>query len=475
MLPAGAVAGYGDVDGQRYFTKPVQWSVDHGIAGIDDACFLPDAPVSRGEFAVYLWNMAGQPFAAPHSFTDVTLEYQDDAISWMLETRITTGTSRNTFSPEDTMTRGQVATVLHRLADEPAAASHAFVDVIRSWQQAPVSWMTTAGITTGTSTTTFSPDLPLTRAQAVTFLYRYQGEPEVTVESDAPACCGVQIGSATDPGLCGLTTELNRLEQIAQDWDQSAQVAIAVILSDGSVYGVRAKDRVSSASAVKPLWTAAAIDAAGLEAVVPLAHRTIALSNNYTAGEVIDLAGGVDNVNNWVRGVAGLKDTNLSSWSFGKRRVSSLGLGPTRTTMNDLALFYVRLHQGQLLEKAETARLVSWLKQTPRRLSYVDGALVDRLPSAISESVLHKTGWLPPGCCGDAVPQIIDAGLVFLPNGEWFALALSSSNARHYDRAVKWLGFAACRIYVVVGNDSARNCQRQGDPPFQPFTTQGDY
>ena len=462
--PSGAVAEHDDVGRRRNYTKAVQWSVDNGITGIDDACFLPDAPVSRGEAAVYLWNMMGQPLAAPHSFTDVTFEYQDGAISWMLETGITTGTSDTTFSPGENLTRGQITAFLYRLAGEPTTVSRVFVDVIKPWQRAPVSWMTTAGITTGTSTMTFSPDLPLTRAQAVTFLYRYQGQPEVTVESDTPTCCGIRLGSTADPSLCGLTTELSGLEQIAQDWDQSAHVTISVILSDGSVYGVRAKDPVISASAVKPIWTAAAIDAAGLDAVIPLGHRTIALSDNYAAGEVIDLAGGVDNVNRWVREVAGLKDTNLYSWNFGQRRVPNLGLGPTRTTMSDLAMFYVRLHQDQLLEKAETDRLVSWLKQTPRHLSYVDSSIVDRLPSAISEMVLHKSGWLPPRCCATTIWLIVDAGLVFLPDGEWFALALSSNNGVHFDRAAKWLALAACRIYVVVSNDLEHDCDRQGDP-----------
>ena len=74
---AGAVAGYGDVGGDSYYVKPVQWSVDNGITGINDACFSPDAPVSRGESAVYLWNMEGQPSAELHSFTDVTFEFQN--------------------------------------------------------------------------------------------------------------------------------------------------------------------------------------------------------------------------------------------------------------------------------------------------------------------------------------------------------------------------------------------------------------
>ena len=186
--PAGAVAGYGDVAADTYYTAPVQWSVDNGITGIDGDCFLPDAPVSRGETALYLWNMEGQPTAAAHSFTDVTVQSQNAAISWMAGAGITTGTSATTFSPEAPLKRAEVAAFLHRLAGNPAAAPHPFIDVVAGWQQAPVSWLSASGITTGTSATEFSPDRTLTRAQLITFLYRYQGKPDVTVDPTTPIC-----------------------------------------------------------------------------------------------------------------------------------------------------------------------------------------------------------------------------------------------------------------------------------------------
>ena len=186
--PAAGVAGYGDVAEGAYYTDPVQWSVDNNITGIDGDCFLPDAPVSRGETALYIWNMQGQPTAAAHPFTDVTVESQNAAISWMAESGITTGTSTTTFGPEATLTRAQVAAFLHRLAGKPAAAPHPFTDVVAGWQQAPVSWMATSGITTGTSPTTFSPDATLTRAQLITFLYRYQNKPAVTINPHTPTC-----------------------------------------------------------------------------------------------------------------------------------------------------------------------------------------------------------------------------------------------------------------------------------------------
>ena len=186
--PVGAVAGFGDVDGGSYFTDAVQWSVDNGITGVDGSCFSPDQPVTRGETAVWIWRMQGRPQAPAHSFVDVTAAEQQQPVAWMVSEGVTTGTSDSTFSPDRELTRVEAAAFLWRLAGRPTATAHSFVDVLSGWQQGPVSWMASTGITTGTSPTMFSPDGTLTRAQLITFLYRYNNSPPVTVDPDAPTC-----------------------------------------------------------------------------------------------------------------------------------------------------------------------------------------------------------------------------------------------------------------------------------------------
>ena len=214
VLPAssaGAVAGYGDVAEGRYFTDPVQWSVDGDVTGLDGACFEPDRLVSRGEMAVWLWNMEGQLHAAaPHSFDDVTDPGHHQPVSWLLAEGITTGTTPTTFSPDNGLTRGQFAAFLWRLAGQPSAAAHSFGDVVATWQQGPVSWLLAEGITTGTTATTFSPDNGLTRGQLVTFLYRYNGEPTVTIDPDSPTCtppATFKTVTAGDAHLCAISTD----------------------------------------------------------------------------------------------------------------------------------------------------------------------------------------------------------------------------------------------------------------------------
>jgi hypothetical protein len=93
-------------------------------------------------------------------------DVDDDAVLWLHEAGITTGTSPGCFSPKAVVTRGQAAAFLHRLEGEPTASSdQPFDDVVAPWQQAPVAWLAETGITTGTSATTFSPNELVSRAE----------------------------------------------------------------------------------------------------------------------------------------------------------------------------------------------------------------------------------------------------------------------------------------------------------------------
>ncbi|MDG1877393.1 MAG: S-layer homology domain-containing protein [Acidimicrobiales bacterium] len=202
--PAGGVAGFGDVDGDRYFTAPVQWMVAEGITnGTSDTCFSPDLPVTRGMAAAFLWRMNGEPNATPHPFDDVMKDWQQSPVSWLFAEGITVGTSDTTFSPEDTLTRGEVAALLWRMNGEPNATPHPFDDVMKDWQQSPVSWLFAEGITVGTSNTTFSPNQPVTRAQVATFLHRAEGSPVIAIDPASPACGVPNPGDGFDSLFIG--------------------------------------------------------------------------------------------------------------------------------------------------------------------------------------------------------------------------------------------------------------------------------
>lgn len=111
-------------------------------------------------------------------FKDLALQSPEfqKAIQWAVNTRITTGTGEGVFSPNRVCTRAEILTYLWRLAGEPRAEQAAnFLDVkADSYYAEAVAWASEKGITEGTTAFTFSPNALCTRAQIVTFLYRYE-------------------------------------------------------------------------------------------------------------------------------------------------------------------------------------------------------------------------------------------------------------------------------------------------------------
>ena len=124
---------------------------------------------------------AKQPGFMP--FKDVTKGDYYDAIMWAYTNNITKGTSTTTFGVNDGCTRAQIVTFLYRAAGEPEVKTTKcpFTDVqANSDYYKAILWAVENGITTGTSTTTFSPNAACTRAQIVTFLWRYAKSPVVS-------------------------------------------------------------------------------------------------------------------------------------------------------------------------------------------------------------------------------------------------------------------------------------------------------
>ena len=107
---------------------------------------------------------------------------------WAVENGITTGTGANTFSPYRPCTRAEVVTLLWRALslDESSARaqSNPFVDVENDdYFRDAVLWAAEYGITSGTDKSHFSPDKTCTRAEVVTFLYRYFGDPAYSAKA----------------------------------------------------------------------------------------------------------------------------------------------------------------------------------------------------------------------------------------------------------------------------------------------------
>lgn len=168
-----------DVSRLDYFYDAVKWAAENGIAsGTGRYTFSPNAVCTRAQTVTFLWRAAGSPLPRYRvcPFTDVQpSDYYYNAVLWAVEQGITTGLNATTFGPDVTVTRGQVATFLYRAASAAKPNTfNPFTDVkTTAYNYGAILWAYDNRITTGTSDTTFSPDAYCTRAQIVTFLYRY--------------------------------------------------------------------------------------------------------------------------------------------------------------------------------------------------------------------------------------------------------------------------------------------------------------
>ena len=171
-----------DVRPGDYFYDSVQWAVNLDITkGTSATTFSPKQGCTRAQIVTFLWRAANSP--APRSstnkFTDVYATTHADymkAIIWATEQGITTGTGNGKFSPDDTCTRAQIVTFLYRFKSNPAVyGSLNFSDVNKTEHAAfynAILWAVNNKITTGYGNGIFDPNGTCNRGDAVTFLYR---------------------------------------------------------------------------------------------------------------------------------------------------------------------------------------------------------------------------------------------------------------------------------------------------------------
>ena len=171
------MATFADVPSDAYYAEAVEWAVDRGITnGKADGLFGSNDSCTRGQIVTFLWRAAGSP--APKGAAAVPTDvipgsYCYNAVAWALENGITNGMADGTFGVNNTCTRGQSVTFLHRALGTAPSAVNSFTDVAAdSFCADAVAWAVENGVTNGTSATTFSPNNGCTRAQIVTFLYR---------------------------------------------------------------------------------------------------------------------------------------------------------------------------------------------------------------------------------------------------------------------------------------------------------------
>lgn len=254
----------------------------------------------------------------------------------------------------------------------------------------------------------------------------------------------------------------------------STEIAIAVHdVTTGETASINGNVLHVSASAVKPIWVAAALNDLSVDfsQIKDLARPIFESSDNDASGAAIDLVG-IDGVNLFMWNVLGMNNSALTNWSYGGTRRSELSprkMGADNyVTANDAIRFLTWLESGETLSSERSNALKEWMTWSPRNTSDgLGGWLGERLPASAQASMMHKAGWLPPGCCDDdtVYNSLNEIGVIRTKNGHVYAIAILTRRGHEYwTKQVALVEYASCAVYKHLANDASLDCSRASDP-----------
>lgn len=103
-----------DLDPESWSYEGIQYCVATGLmSGVGGTTFLPGGVTTRAQLVQILYNLEGEPAVTGSTpFTDLTADWYQDAVTWAYQNHIVSGTSATTFAPDLVVTREQIAVVL---------------------------------------------------------------------------------------------------------------------------------------------------------------------------------------------------------------------------------------------------------------------------------------------------------------------------------------------------------------------------
>lgn len=169
-----------DVASTDWFAGSVKYVYENKLMlGVSDTEFAPKETMTRAMFATVLYRMAGSPSVdgLSVSFKDVKeSSWAYNAIVWAYSEGVTKGVGSDMFAPEQSITREELVTMLHRYADTPEISGElSFTDSasISDWAQAAVLWASQSKIVNGYETGAFGPSDTASRAEMAAVIQRF--------------------------------------------------------------------------------------------------------------------------------------------------------------------------------------------------------------------------------------------------------------------------------------------------------------
>ncbi|MDD3230229.1 MAG: GH25 family lysozyme [Oscillospiraceae bacterium] len=172
--------GFSDVPSSSWYADAVVYcQKNHWMNGTSSTTFSPDSTMSRAMLVTVLYRMAGSPsVSSANSFSDVAADgWYRNAVLWASQTNLVNGYGGTRFGPNDPVSREQFTTILWRKEGAPSTQNEAiaFADgaTISNWAADAVLWANETGMINGKPDNRFDPQGNATRAEAAVILRRY--------------------------------------------------------------------------------------------------------------------------------------------------------------------------------------------------------------------------------------------------------------------------------------------------------------
>lgn len=211
LCPAALAASFDDVPDGAWYAQGVAYCKAAGVlAGTGEGKFSPDGTVTRAMLASVLYRLAGSPAVAGESpFTDAALSrWYGPSILWASQTGHMVGYGGGRFGPDDPITHEQLAAVLWRHAGSPASGGSAPAGT-SDFALAAMGWAGVSGLSQGLDD--FTPRSPATRAQLAVVLMNYSASGGVIAVSAMDVMCQPSGLAAMEDGSLLVTDTYNRV------------------------------------------------------------------------------------------------------------------------------------------------------------------------------------------------------------------------------------------------------------------------
>ncbi len=166
---------FADVAEDDWFYDDMKYVYQEGIMrGTGDTVFSPDMTLTRAQMVTMLWRMAGEPSSRVASFSDVPAgQWYSKAVAWASSKKIVEGYGDGKFYPDDALTREQAVAILHRYAGSAEVSVHTAMYLSSDWARDSVSWAADKGLLEDIDTNMVDMTRAANRAEVAAILTRF--------------------------------------------------------------------------------------------------------------------------------------------------------------------------------------------------------------------------------------------------------------------------------------------------------------